>query len=81
MVDEIVKAVAKKAKIPDAVAKIAVDTALNMLKKKLPSGTASLLDSFLNSDSGATTSKKNNKKDENPLGDLGNIASKLLGKK
>jgi len=82
MANEIVKAVAKKAKIPEAVAQIAVDTALNILKTKLPPAAGSILDSFLSSASGSTASKKGaKKKDDNPLEELGNIAGKLLGKK
>ena len=81
MANEIVKAVAKKAKIPEAVAQIAVDTAFNLLKTKLPSSVGGILDSFLGSGSGAAASKKSSKKNDSPLGDLGDIASKLLGKK
>ena len=77
MANEIVKAVAKKAKIPEVVAQIAVDTVLSLLKSKLPPAVGSTLDSLLSSQGGA----KGSKKDDNPLGDLGSIAGKLLGKK
>jgi len=82
MANEIVKAVAKKANIPEPVAQIAVDTVLSLLKKKLPPGVGDILDSFLGS-GGAAASKKSSKKkkDDNPLGDLSSIAGKLLGKK
>ena len=84
MANEIVKAVAKKAKISEAVAQTAVDTVLNLLKTKLPAGVGGILDSFLGSQGGVTASKTKSagkKKNDNPLGELGNIAGKLLGKK
>jgi len=88
MANEIVKAVAKKANIPEAIAQIAVDTALNLLKTKLPPAAGGILDSFLSSGAGAAVSKTKSggkkKKDDNPLEELGNmadIAGKLLGKK
>ena len=81
MANEIVKAVAKKAKIPEAAAQIAVDTALNLLKTKLPPAMGSILDSFLSSGSSGAASKKGARKDDNPLEELSSIAGKLLGKK
>ena len=83
IVDEIVKAVAKKTKMPEAVAKIAVDTALSTLKKKLPSNVGGILDSFL--DSGSSTGSKSksgkSKKDDSLLDDISSIAGKFLGGK
>ena len=79
----LVKAVAKKAKIPDIAAQIAVDTVLNLLKNKLPPAVGTVLDSLLNSES-ATTSKakkSKSKKDDSLLGDIGSFAGKLLGGK
>ena len=83
MIDQIVKAVAKKAKIPEVAAQIAVDTAINMLKKKLPPTVGSTLDALLNADSATTSKTKSSKskKDDNLLEDIGNIAGKLLSKK
>ena len=78
MIDEIVKLVAKKAKIPEAVALIAVNTVISALKKKLPPGVGDILDSLLDAGGAKKSSKK---KDDNPLGDLSSIAGKLLGKK
>ena len=72
MIDEIVKMVAKKAKIPEAVALIAVNTVIGALKKKLPGNVGSLVESFVNSDG-----KKG--KDADAFGDLASIAGKLLG--
>jgi hypothetical protein len=80
MVDEIVKLVAKKTKMPEAVAKIAVDTVLSALKKKLPPNVSGIVDSLLDGGSSKKSSTKK-KKDDNPLGDLSSIAGKLLGKK
>jgi nucleoid DNA-binding protein len=60
IVDEIVKVVAKKTNMPEPVAKIAVDTVLSTLKKKLPSNVEGILDSFL--DSGSTSSKAKSSK-------------------
>ena len=80
MANEIVKMVAKKANIAEPIAQIAVDTVLNMLKNKLPTAVGSTLDSFLGSgtaSSSKTTSK--GKKDDNPLGGLGDIAASALG--
>jgi len=94
MASEIVKMVAKKAKISEPVAQIAVDTVLNLLKDKLPPAVGSTLDVILGSGSvsksktvsksGKKTVSKSSKKDDNPLGGLGNIAGalgSLLGKK
>ena len=77
MANEIVKAVAKKIKVPEAIAQIAVDTVVTMLKAKLPPAVGKTLDLALGAT--ATSSSKNN-----PLGDIGNIAGALggmLGKK
>jgi len=83
MINEIVKAVAKKAKIPEVVAQIAVDTAISTLKKKLPPAIGSALDALLDSQGGIASKAKSSKskKDDNLLGDLGSIAGKLLNKK
>jgi len=80
MANEIVKMVAKKANIPEPIAQIAVDTVLNMVKSKLPASAAGILDTFTGSSSKSTSKSTNN----NPLGDLNNIAGTLgglLGKK
>ena len=90
MTNEIVKLVAKKAKISEPIAQIAVDTVLTALKGKLPPAAGSILDTFLSSGSTAstnnkTTSKrgkstsKSTKKDDGLLGGLGNIAAGALG--
>ena len=86
MANEIVKLVAKKANISEPVAQIAVDTVLNVLKTKLPPAAGSIIDTFLGSGSVAApksgskaTSKKTTKKDNNPLGGLGDIATSVLG--
>ena len=84
MLNEIIKAVAKKANIPEPVAQIAVDTVISTLKKKLPPALGGALDSLIGSKGGATASKakgSKSKKDDNLLGDLGSIAGKLLSKK
>jgi len=81
IVDEIVKAVAKKTKMPEAVAKIAVDTALSTLKKKLPSNVGGILDSFLDSGSSTGSKKAKSKKDDSLLDDISSIAGKFLGGK
>jgi len=76
MANEIVKLVAKKANLSEPIAQIAVDTALTALKGKLPPAVGGILDTFLSS-GGATS--KTTKKDENPLGGLGDIAASALG--
>ena len=79
MANEIVKMVAKKANISEPIAQIAVDTVLNILKSKLPASVSGILDTFTSAPT-KSTGKNNN----NPLGDLGNIAGSLgglLGKK
>ena len=91
MASEIVKLVAKKAKISESVAQIAVDTVLNLLKDKLPPAVGSTLDAVLGSGtvssktpSGKKTTSKSSKKSDNPLGGFGDIAGalgSLLGKK
>ncbi len=45
--DEIVKAVAKKAGIPEDAARIAVETTVNLLKDRLPTPIATQLDGAL----------------------------------
>jgi uncharacterized protein (DUF2267 family) len=82
MANEIVKLVAKKAKISESVAQVAVDVVLSALKTKLPPSMGSTLDSFLGS--GSATASKKAVKSDSPLGDIGDIAGKLgglLGKK
>ena len=83
MINEIVKAVAKKTKMPEPVAQIAVDTVLSLLKKKLPPAVAGTLDVLMGSQGAAGSKAKSSKskKDDNLLGDLGSIAGKLLSKK
>ena len=75
MLDQIVKAAAKKAKIPDAVAMIVVTTAIAQLKKKLPPAVGNILDSVL----AGGDSKGAGKFDASALGELGDLASKFLG--
>ena len=78
MLNDIIKAVAKKANIPEPIAQIAVNTVLSSLKDKLPPAASSAISALVGS--GSSTSAKSN----NPLGDLGNIAGTLgglLGKK
>ena len=60
MANEIVKMVAKKANLSEPIAQIAVDTVLNMLKSKLPSGVGGIVDSFMGS-SGSVLSSKTSK--------------------
>ena len=72
--DEIVKLVAKKTGMNEAVAQIAVTTVLSAVKTKLPANVGSILDSVIGG--GKTTSKSKN---DNPLGDLGSIAGTLGG--
>jgi len=93
MANEIVKMVAKKANLSEPIAQIAVDTVLNFLKGKLPPVVGNTLDSFLGSGSTTTSSStkstsnstksskitSSNKKSDNPLGDLGNIADAIGG--
>ena len=79
MANEIVKMVAKKANLSEPIAQIAVDTVLNILKSKLPPAVGSTLDSFLGSGSSTKTTSKSSKKDDNPLGGLGDIAGSVLG--
>lgn len=45
--DELIKLVAQKTGLPQEKAKIAVDTVINFLKKKLPPSVAGQLDSLL----------------------------------
>jgi len=83
MMDQIVKAVAKKTKMPEAVAQIAVETVISTLKKKLPPAVATTLDALLGTQ-GASSSKaksSKSKKDDSLLDDIGSIAGKLLNKK
>ena len=81
MANEIVKMVAKKANLSEPIAQIAVDTVLNMLKSKLPPAVGNTLDSFLGSGSALSskTTSKSSKKDDSPLGGLGDIAASALG--
>jgi hypothetical protein len=62
--EEIVKLVSQKTGLPEAQAKLAVDTVLGFLKAKLPQPLAGQLDGFL---AGGGTP------------DLGNLASSALG--
>ena len=75
MANEIVKMVAKKANISEPIAQIAVDTVLNIVKSKLPASVAGILDTFTGTPQKSATKSANN----NPLGDLGNIAGALGG--
>ena len=78
MLNDLIKAVAKKANISEPIAQIAVNTVLNSLKDKLPPSASTALNALVGS--GSSGSAKSN----NPLGDLGNIAGTLgglLGKK
>ena len=77
MLDEIIKLVAKKANLNNAVASIAVDTVIKALKDKLPPAVGASLNSLLSASSGAS---KTAKKDD-PLGGLGNLVGGLLGGK
>ena len=84
MMDQIVKAVAKKTKMPEAVAQIAVETVISTLKKKLPPAMATALDALLGTQGAASSSKaksSKSKKDDSLLDDIGSIAGKLLNKK
>ena len=45
--DELIKLVAQKAKIPEATAKVAVETVVKFLKEKLPAPIAGQLDAIL----------------------------------
>jgi len=65
--EEIVKLVASKTGMSEAVAKVAVETVISTLKTKLPAGMGDQLDSFIGGSQGSS---------ENPLGD---IAGKLGG--
>ena len=83
MASEIVKMVAKQAKLSEPIAQIAVDAVLSFLKGKLPPAIGSTLDSLVGSGS-SSTSSKSTKKNDDLLGGLGDIAGTiggLLGKK
>ena len=45
--DELIKLVSQKAKIPEATAKVAVETVVKFLKEKLPAPIAGQLDAIL----------------------------------
>ena len=64
--DELVKLVAKKTKLPEAQAKVAVETVIGFLKSKLPAPVASQIDGLLSG---------------NPVGDVAKGLDGLLGKK
>ena len=85
MLNDLIKAVAKKANIPESIAKVAVDTVLKSLKDKLPPAASNSLNALLGSGSAAGSAKSSkSSKNNNPLGDFGNIAGTLgglLGKK
>ena len=74
MLDEIIKLVAKKANLNNAVASIAVDTVVKALKDKLPPAAGASLTALLGSSSGAS-------KSGGGLGDLVGSIGGLLGKK
>jgi len=73
MINEIVKMVATKANLSEPVAKIAVDTVVNMLKSKLPATAGTALTALL----GSGTSSKSS----GGLGDIAGTLGGLLGKK
>ncbi|MDR0830508.1 MAG: hypothetical protein LBN95_10435 [Prevotellaceae bacterium] len=80
--DEIIKLVAKKAKISEPIARIAVETVLGVVKDKLPDNLEGIIDNLLGTKS--STGKKTSAKSSNPLGDIGNIIGGIggiLGKK
>ena len=86
MANEIVKLVAKKAKIAEPIAQIAVDTVMNMLKEKIPASMGGYLDAFLGNSSSSTKSKNSSNttkstkaKETDTLGNLGNIVGGLSG--
>ena len=81
--------VAKKANIAEPIAQVAVDTVFSFLKDKLPPVVGNTLESLLGSGSVTTTPAKKStktagkkttataKKNDNPLGGLGNIVGSL----
>ncbi len=68
--NDLIKLVAEKANIPEATAKVAVETVVKFLKEKLPDPLADQLDSILSG-----------KINPNQLGDLAKGLGGLLGKK
>ena len=86
MASEIVKMVAKKANLSEPVAQIAVNTVLSFVKTKLPANVGGILDSLVGTSSSskpatksANTTSKTAQKNDNPLGDLGNIVGSIGG--
>lgn len=68
--DELVKLVAKKVKIPEAQAKVAVETVLKFLKDKLPAPIAGQIDAVINGGQAADV-----------MGKAGDMLGGLLGGK
>lgn len=78
--NDLVKLVAKKTGMSESIAQIAVTTVISSIKTKLPANVGGILDTFVGSGTSSKTATKNN----NPLGDIGNIVGglgNLLGKK
>ena len=81
--NEIVKLVAKKTGMSEAVAQIAVTTVISAIKAKLPANIGGLLDTFLATSAAtkpAGATKKTAAKSpqgSTPLGDVGNIVGGL----
>ena len=76
--NDLVKLVAQKTGMSEAIAQIAVTTVISSLKKKLPANVAGILDTA----AGISSSKS--VKNDKPLGDISNVVSglgSLLGKK
>ena len=82
--NELVKLVAKKTGMSESVAQIAVTTVISAVKTKLPANVGGILDTFLEMDGSSKPTKGKSTKNNNPLGDIGNVIgglSGLLGKK
>ena len=77
--NDLVKLVAKKTGMSEAIAQIAVTTVVSSLKTKLPANVAGILDAVA-----GTGTQSSSARNDNPLGNLGNVVSglgSLLGKK
>lgn len=71
--EEIIKMVVAKTGMSESMAKMAVEIVVTQLKKRLPEGVGSQLDSFLGDDKSG--------KSGNPLGGLMDNLGGMLGKK
>lgn len=74
--NDIVKKVAEKAGISEAVAQIAVTTVVSALKKKLPANVSGILDSLVSGDGGGKSASDALSSLGNVVGGLGNLLKK-----